>query len=100
MRAETARRIAERQEIIDRVRVLLIDDIGVRREAFELDPDAPLFGTGIALDSVDGIELAVGIENAFDVTLPESDEIASITRSINTIVDFVVSARAREAGAP
>ena len=101
MLAETARMIAQRHDILERLRALLIEEIDVRREGFEIDPDAPLFGTGIALDSVDGIELAVGIETVFGVTLPEGDEVAAVTRSLNTIVDFVVATRApQDAEAP
>ena len=84
--------IARREALVERVRRILIDELSVRREAFEIDPDAPLCGAGLGLDSVDGIDLAVGVEKAFDVVLPDGDEMGRILGSVSSIVDFVIDA--------
>src|SRR5258705_299286 len=53
MRPELAARIAARDEVLARLRDVLIDRMRLRRAPDELDPDAPLFGAGFALDSLD-----------------------------------------------
>ena len=54
------------------------DDIGL---------DDPLFGDGLGLDSVDALELAVGIMNTFDVEV--SDDDMHIFEYVNTIDQFI-----------
>jgi acyl carrier protein len=72
--------------IIDR---LELEDINVE----EIDYDDPVFasfddeGRGLQLDSVDALELVVGLNEEFDVKV--SDENMAIFRSIRTIADFI-----------
>lgn len=98
MRAERARRVAAREAILERARAILIEDLSVSRAPDELDPDAPLFAAGLGLDSVDAIELVVAIEAAFDVRLPEGDDLGAALGSLNRIVDHVLAAR--DGGSP
>jgi acyl carrier protein len=39
-----------------------------------IDPDAPLFGTGLGLDSIDALELALEISKRYGVQLKAEDE--------------------------
>jgi acyl carrier protein len=53
----------------------------VERLDLPIDPawisyDQPLFGRGLELDSVDTLELMLGIESEFDVSLTDDDRIA------------------------
>jgi acyl carrier protein len=82
---------ARRARLVDRVRVLLVDDLSVRLAPGAIDPDAPLFNVGVGLDSVDAIELAFAIEKAFGVALPEGEPFAEATRTVNRIVDHLVA---------
>lgn len=97
MRPEVERIVALREQVLARVRELLVEQLSVRRAPEEIDPDAPLFATGIGLDSVDAIELIVAVETAFDVRLPDGDDLLPLTRSVNRIVDFVVASRLDQA---
>ncbi|MHB1391648.1 MAG: phosphopantetheine-binding protein [Clostridia bacterium] len=57
--------------------------------------DAPLFtsydleGIGLGLDSVDALELVVGIRAVFGVSVTDSD--MSIFQNVNTISEFIRS---------
>lgn len=80
-----------REAVLGRVRTLLIDDLKVQARPEELDPDTPLFGTGLGLDSVDAVELVVCFENAFGIRLAESASRLSALRTINTLVDLALA---------
>jgi acyl carrier protein len=40
----------------------------------DIDPAAPLFGSGLALDSIDALEIAVAIAQRYQVQLKAEDE--------------------------
>ena len=84
---------AARQALLDRVRSLLVRQLGLRREPDEIDPDTPLFGTGLGLDSVDAVELVVGVEAEFGIKVPEGRVAAGALRTVNGVVDFVLIAQ-------
>lgn len=53
-------------------------------------------GTGLGLDSVDALEIAVGLNERFDIKVSDKD--MDIFRSIRTIADHVRSKRAEAVG--
>lgn len=91
MPQSTLKRLAARQAIIDQVQQSIVDAAFLDVEAQDLDPDAPLFGTGIGLDSIDAVELLVTLEGNFGLKLQE-DRVLAVPhlRTINTIVDLIV----------
>ncbi len=86
-------RIAEREQILAGLRQVLIDRMRLRRAPDELDPDAPLFGAGFGLDSLDAIELMVSLDTMFGVKLQDSALLRQQMRSLNTVVDLVIAYR-------
>lgn len=91
MSPETAARIAAREDILARLRTVLIERMRLRREPDELDPDAPLFGAGFGLDSLDAVELVVCLDNSFGVKLKDGGLLRQQMRSLNTLVDLVLA---------
>jgi acyl carrier protein len=57
--------------------------------AAEIEDDAPLFGMGLGLDSLDALEIAVAFELEFQIPTGEAGN--KVFRSVNSIVDFVLS---------
>ena len=90
MQRELRDRIARRASVLKRVVEMLITSLQVDRASAEFDPDTPLFGTGLALDSVDAVEIVVALESTFGVSLDE-DEAPVALRTINTLVDAVMA---------
>ena len=90
MQRELRDRIAGRESVLERVVEMLITSLQVDRAPGEFDPDTPLFGTGLALDSVDAVEIVVALESTFGVSLDE-DEATAALRTINTLVDRVIA---------
>ncbi len=58
----------------------------------DIETDAPLFGDGLGLDSIDALELGLALKNTFGVTIsPDSDNVKSHFYSVATLVDFINS---------
>ena len=90
MRSELKAQIEQRENTLNRVIELLISDLQLDRSSEELDPDTPLFGTGLGLDSVDAVELVVALESEFGISLDEGDSTFAL-RTINSLVDAVLN---------
>ena len=57
--------------------------------------DAPIFGEGLGLDSIDALELVVLVEERFQVAIPDEEVGRRAFASINALVEFIMSERAR-----
>ena len=57
--------------------------------------DAPLFGDGLGLDSVDALELVVGLEQEYGIVIKSHEIDKTIFTSVQTLASFVrIGARA------
>jgi len=62
----------------------------------EIDPEAPLFNDGLALDSIDALELALEISKRYGVQLRADDaENRRIFVSLRALSSFIESRRER-----
>lgn len=55
----------------------------------DIDTDAPLFGEGLGLDSIDALELIVLLEKNYSIKLANPAEGKAIFKSVATIADYV-----------
>jgi acyl carrier protein len=83
------RQIEVRKNAITRTKRVLIDVLQVDLAEDEIAEDAPLFGFGLGLDSIDALTLLVAVEDQFGIQV--SDEDALDFRSVNSIADFVIA---------
>ncbi len=60
----------------------------------QIDDDAPLFGTGLGLDSIDALELVVMLEKNYGIVIKDIEEGRPAFRSVRTLADFIASRRA------
>jgi acyl carrier protein len=81
----------EREAVLKAVRGLLIDNLGLRRQPEEIDPDTALFGSGLGLDSIDAVEIVIALETEFGVKLTDERSRRGALRSVNAIVDAVMA---------
>ena len=51
--------------------------------------DTSLFGSEVGLDSIDALELVVGLEKEFNVKIAERKDAKNVITSITTIINFL-----------
>ena len=62
--------------------------------AADIDPEAPLFGAGLGLDSIDALELALAISKKYGFQLrSDSDENRRIFASLRALSEHVQAQR-------
>lgn len=73
------------------IKKLIVSRLNLSIDPQDIGDDAMLFqpeeSNGLGLDSVDALELAVAINNAFDVTV--SDKNMAVFNSVDTINAFI-----------
>lgn len=58
----------------------------------EIETEAPLFGDGLGLDSIDALELGLAIKNQYGVLLSsDSDEVRKHFHSVTTLAAYIDS---------
>ena len=60
----------------------------------ELDVDAPLFGAGLGLDSIDALELAVIVERHYQVRIADMELGKQAFASLRALDAFIAKQRA------
>lgn len=53
---------------------LVVEAVNLEISADEIDPDAPLYGEGLGLDSIDMLEISLAIGKRYGVELRADDE--------------------------
>jgi len=76
-----------------------VKDLIVRRLKLEIDPasiqdDAPLFGDGLGLDSIDALELVLGLEQEFGIKVQDEEVGVKAFASVTALCDFIEQKRA------
>lgn len=59
----------------------------------EIDDNAPLFGEGLGLDSIDALELIVLMEKQYGIKLSNPSEGKEVFRSINVMAEYIAKNR-------
>lgn len=77
-------------ELISQLKQQIIDVLNLEEmTADDIDANAPLFGEGLGLDSIDALELIVLMEREYGIKLSNPAEGTEIFRSVATIADYV-----------
>lgn len=84
---------------------LLLDRLGLASSGATLQAigdDTPLMDGGFSVDSVDALDLLVGVERKFGLELPElsSDFIRRTCKDVRSLADYVMASAAACEGAP
>jgi len=80
--------IKTRQEVVNEIKEILIDSLMLDIDKELIMNDQPLFGRGLELDSIDALELSIGISTTFGVELNDDD--MAVLSSVYKLADFVI----------
>ena len=74
----------------ERIKAMMVENLMLQVTADEITDDLPLFGPGgLGLDSVDALQLVVGLDKNFGVKIPDPAAAKEILQTVNTIADAV-----------
>lgn len=69
---------------------LIVHTLKLKIDPVSIQPEAPLFGEGLGLDSIDALELALAISQQYGYQLKSSDpEIKTIFSSLRALAGAV-----------
>jgi len=61
----------------------------------DIDADAPLFGEGLGLDSIDALELIVLMEKSYGIKLKDPNQGKEIFKSIKVMAEYIAENRTK-----
>jgi len=83
----------DRDNLTSEIKRLIITELDLRgRTEGDIQDDAPLFGSGLGLDSIDALQLAVALEERFGVTMPSGDQAKMVFSCVSSIVEHLAGA--------
>jgi acyl carrier protein len=78
-------------ELIEKLKQLIITRLKLADMTPEMiETDAPLFGEGLGLDSIDALELVLGLEKEFGVIIPDAEVGRKVFQSVRTMAQYVL----------
>jgi len=75
----------------ERIKSLLVDRLQLDMSSEEIGDDDPLFGEGLGLDSIDALELVLGVEQEFGVKIEDEEIGQEALSSVQALAGFVAS---------
>jgi acyl carrier protein len=79
------------KELILQLKKLIIERLKLEEVSPEdIGTDDPLFGEGLGLDSIDALELVLGLEKEYGVIIPDAEVGQRVFQSVRTIAQYVV----------
>jgi acyl carrier protein len=77
-------------ELIEKLKQEVIQQLNLEEiSAEDIDPDAPLFGEGLGLDSIDALELIVLLEKNYGIKIEDPKDGKKIFFSIRTMAEYI-----------
>jgi acyl carrier protein len=87
---ESSKNMEDATALKERIKAMMVENLMLQVTAAEIGDDLPLFGPGgLGLDSVDALQLVVGLDKNFGVKIPDPAAAKEILQSVNTIAEAV-----------
>lgn len=82
----------DRAELKQRIKQTVIKELDLEGVSPEgIDDDAPLFGEGLGLDSLDALQLAMAVEEHFGVRVSDGEQGRAAFASIDALADHILA---------
>lgn len=87
------------EQLASRIKEIIVETLALEDvEPTSIETDAPLFGEGLGLDSIDALELALAFHKEFGVRTQENDENnRQYYHSVGSLVKFITDKQAESA---
>lgn len=83
-----------RDELIEKVKRMIIDSLRIEgMSPDEIETDAPLFGEGLGLDSIDALQLVVAMEKEFGVVVADAATGTTVFASLRSMAGYIAEHR-------
>jgi acyl carrier protein len=82
-------------ELKDRIKRLIVHRLKLEVDPTSIDSSQPLFGEGLGLDSIDALELVLGIEQEFGVKIEDQEVGSQALSSVDSLAEFVVAKKSQ-----
>lgn len=76
-------------ELKERLKRLIVERLKLEVEPGEIGDSDPLFGEGLGLDSIDALELVLGLEQEFGVKIEDEEVGGEALASVDSLAAFV-----------
>ena len=83
---------ASRTDLKQRIKAILVERLKLDRTPEPIGDDEPLFGAeGLGLDSIDALELVLGVEQEFGVKIENEEVGMEALSSVSGLAEFIVA---------
>jgi acyl carrier protein len=83
-----------RTNLIRDLKQLIVDALQLEDvKPEDISDDGPLFGSGLNLDSIDALELAMAVGRTYSVRMNQSPETRDAFRSVAHLADYILHHR-------
>jgi acyl carrier protein len=90
----TARAVSADDALLKEVAQLVVTSLNLETPAAEIDPDEPLYGDGLGLDSIDILEVALVVSKRYGLQLrADHEDNTKIFTSLRSLSDHIASQR-------
>lgn len=84
------------KELVSKLKEEIIEVLNLEEvKPEDIDENAPLFGEGLALDSIDALELIVLMEKNYGIRIKDPNEGKEIFKSVTVMADYIEKHRTK-----
>lgn len=77
-------------DIKEKLKKILVEDLNLEElTPEEIDDNAPLFGEGLGLDSLDAVELVVLVQKHFNIEIKDMEEGRTAFQSVSALAAYI-----------
>jgi len=85
-------------DLVEQIKLIVINALDLEDITPEdIDPEAPLFGEGLGLDSIDALELGIAIKKKYNINLSAEDkENQKHFYSVRSLANFIAEGEVKK----
>ena len=84
------------EQLIEQLKAQIIEALNFEEMTpADIDADAPLFGEGLGLDSIDALELIMLLDREYGIKLADPKAAKAIFRSVRTMAEYIQANRTK-----